>query len=72
MHTTVFTHHRAILIVVCGILSAGCSLIGFGVGAASDSDSPERPLATPMGLDSLSVGTDLEIVTTGHTKIEAD
>lgn len=63
--------HAALAITsLSWILSSnGCSLIGLGLGAAADARNPGKEIPIPAGLDTLSVGTDLILVTRDHKTI---
>jgi hypothetical protein len=62
--------HLATFIAACAWLSfSGCSLIGFTIGALSDAGSPNEYNLTPTGVDSIEVGSTIEVTKTDSTII---
>jgi hypothetical protein len=54
---------KMLAIVLIPLLSSGCSLIGFGIGAVTDSANRWTPGALPSAVDSLSPGEELRVRT---------
>ncbi len=69
MHKTNLVPHVVFIFLFCSLAFPGCSLIGFGIGAAADQGIPGAPLMIPGQLDSLTAGEKLRIIRKDLTEI---